>query len=52
LPESQWQAFINDVLDLYQSVAADNASERSTFKFYQMEVALELPQEFGRAVRP
>jgi trans-aconitate 2-methyltransferase len=52
LPESQWQAFIDDVLDRYQSVAADNASERNTFKFYQMEVGLELPQEFGRAVRP
>jgi trans-aconitate 2-methyltransferase len=40
LPESQWQAFINDVLDHYQSVAADNSSELNTFKFYQMEVNL------------
>jgi trans-aconitate 2-methyltransferase len=42
LPETQWDAFITDVLDRYQSVAADNPSELNTFKFYQMEVALEL----------
>jgi trans-aconitate 2-methyltransferase len=40
LPESEWQTFITEVLDLYQSVAADSLSEVNTFKFYQMEVAL------------
>jgi trans-aconitate methyltransferase len=40
LPESEWGAFIADVLDRYQSVAADGPAEANTFKFYQMEVAL------------
>jgi trans-aconitate 2-methyltransferase len=40
LRESEWQAFIAVVLDLYQTVAADRASEANTFKFYQMEVEL------------
>jgi len=40
LPENEWQPFIADVLDRYQSVAADGPSELNTFKFYQMEVAL------------
>jgi trans-aconitate 2-methyltransferase len=40
LPQNQWQPFITDVLDRYQSVAANNASELNTFKFYQMEVVL------------
>ena len=39
LPESQWQAFIADVLDRYQLVAADSPSELTTFKFYQLEAA-------------
>ena len=40
LPESQWEAFINDVLDRYQSVAANSQAELNTFKFYQLEVGL------------
>jgi trans-aconitate 2-methyltransferase len=40
LPEAERPAFINDVLDRYQSVAADRAGEENTFKFYQMDVAL------------
>ncbi|MGH8620235.1 MAG: class I SAM-dependent methyltransferase [Burkholderiales bacterium] len=40
LPESDRDAFITDVLDRYQAVAADNPREASTFKFYQMEVEL------------
>jgi trans-aconitate 2-methyltransferase len=40
LPESEWPAFITEVLDLYQTVAADNHEEANTFKFYQMEVEL------------
>jgi trans-aconitate 2-methyltransferase len=40
LPESDWDAFITEVLDAYQEVAADNPSEANTFKFYQMEVEL------------
>jgi len=41
LPESDWQAFIIDVLDHYRSVAADSPQEANTFKFYQLEVVLE-----------
>jgi trans-aconitate methyltransferase len=40
LPESEWQAFITDVLDVYQAVVADSPQEVNTFKFYQMEVVL------------
>jgi trans-aconitate 2-methyltransferase len=40
LPEADRPAFINDVLDHYQSVAADRAGEENTFKFYQMDVTL------------
>jgi trans-aconitate 2-methyltransferase len=40
LPEGQWLDFIADVLDRYESVAADNPSEAHTFKFYQMEAVL------------
>jgi trans-aconitate 2-methyltransferase len=40
VPETEWKAFITDVLDRYQSVAADNPQEANTFKFYQMEVEL------------
>src|SRR5262245_41729433 len=40
LPESEWQAFITEVLDRYQAVAADSPQEVNTFKFYQMEVVL------------
>jgi trans-aconitate 2-methyltransferase len=40
LPEAEWLAFITDVLDRYQAVAADDPTENNTFKFYQMEVVL------------
>ncbi len=40
LPKNQWRPFITDVLDRYQSVAADGPSELNTFKFYQMQVVL------------
>lgn len=40
LPEQEWTAFITDVLDRYQQVAADHPSESNTFKFYQLEVVL------------
>jgi trans-aconitate methyltransferase len=40
LSQEKCRAFIASVLDQYQLVAADNPSERNTFKFYQMEVAL------------
>ena len=40
LPESEKPAFVNDVLDRYQSVAADLPGEENTFKFYQMDVVL------------
>jgi len=40
LPEQEKPAFINDVLDRYQKVAADKPGEENTFKFYQMDVTL------------
>ncbi|MBV8884073.1 MAG: methyltransferase domain-containing protein [Chroococcidiopsidaceae cyanobacterium CP_BM_RX_35] len=40
LPEREWAAFITNVLDRYQMLAADNPTENNTFKFYQMEVVL------------
>ncbi|MGH2413031.1 MAG: class I SAM-dependent methyltransferase [Microcystaceae cyanobacterium] len=40
LPEREWAAFITEILDRYQALAADNPSENNTFKFYQMEVGL------------
>jgi trans-aconitate methyltransferase len=40
LPESEWPAFITEVLDLYQAAAADSPREANTFEFYQMEVLL------------
>jgi trans-aconitate methyltransferase len=41
LPESDWPAFITEVLDQYRAVAACGAQEANTFKFYQMAVVLE-----------
>jgi trans-aconitate 2-methyltransferase len=40
LPEAERQAFVNDVLDRYEPVAADQPGEENTFKFYQMDVTL------------
>jgi trans-aconitate 2-methyltransferase len=40
LPEPERRTFILDVLDCYQSVAADRPGEDNTFKFYQMDVLL------------
>ena len=40
LPESDWSAFITEVLDRYQTIAAESPQENHTFKFYQMEVEL------------
>jgi trans-aconitate 2-methyltransferase len=38
LPEAEWDAFIADVLDRYETVAAGSPQDANTFKFYQMEV--------------
>jgi trans-aconitate 2-methyltransferase len=40
LPEPEWPAFIDEVLDRYRLVAAANPGENDTFKFYQMQVVL------------
>jgi len=40
LPESEWPTFIGEVLDRYQTIAADGPDEANTFKFYQMEIML------------
>ncbi len=37
---TQWDHFITEVLDRYQTLVADNASEMNTFKFYQLVVEL------------
>jgi trans-aconitate 2-methyltransferase len=41
LPESDWPAFITEVLDRYRTAAAGSPQEANTFKFYQLEVVLE-----------
>ncbi|RPI83117.1 MAG: class I SAM-dependent methyltransferase [Planctomycetaceae bacterium] len=41
LPEGERRHFILEVLDSYESVAAETPAEANTFKFYQMEVVLE-----------
>jgi len=40
LPQSQWEAFIVEVLDDYRAVAAESPEDANTFKFYQMEIVL------------
>jgi trans-aconitate 2-methyltransferase len=40
VPERDWDAFIEDVLERYRAVAADGPQDADTFKFYQMEVEL------------
>ena len=40
LPDDRRDVFINEVLDAYRIVAADNAEEANTFKFYQMATTL------------
>jgi trans-aconitate 2-methyltransferase len=40
IPEPERLAFVTDVLDRYQIVAADQPDEENTFKFYQMDVSL------------
>lgn len=41
LPEGERLAFVADVLDRYQRVAATTPAEANTFKFYQIELVLE-----------
>jgi trans-aconitate methyltransferase len=41
IPEGNGLAFVTEVLDRYQDVAASNSQEANTFKFYQLEVVLE-----------
>jgi trans-aconitate 2-methyltransferase len=40
LPDSEKPAFINDVLDRYQLVAACTPAEAHCFKFYQLDITL------------
>jgi trans-aconitate methyltransferase len=40
VPAAEWPAFISEVLDAYQAVAAESPLEANTFKFYQMQVTL------------
>jgi trans-aconitate methyltransferase len=51
LPESDWPAFIADVLDQYRTIAAHRPQEANTFKFYQLEVVLE-PGPTGQPTVP
>ena len=48
-PKTGGMRFIGDVLDRYRSVAADRPEEANTFKFYQMDVMLAVPQDSGVA---
>jgi trans-aconitate methyltransferase len=41
IPQSEWSTFICEVLDLYETVAADGPQEANTFKFYQLELLLQ-----------
>lgn len=45
LPEPEKPAFVTDVLDRYQSVAADRPGEDNTFRFYQMDIVLVRDRE-------
>ena len=45
IPENERPAFVTEVLDRYQAIAADNAAEANTFKFYQMVVELAVKFE-------
>jgi trans-aconitate 2-methyltransferase len=40
IPEEERLAFVTEVLDRYQIVAADQPGEEHTFRFYQMDVTL------------
>ncbi|MFL6427971.1 MAG: class I SAM-dependent methyltransferase, partial [Acidobacteriaceae bacterium] len=40
VPETERPAFITDVLDRYQLVAADAPGEENFFRFYQMDIVL------------
>ena len=40
LPEAERPAFVTDVLDRYQDVAADEPGEENYFRFYQMDIVL------------
>jgi trans-aconitate 2-methyltransferase len=40
LPDSEKPAFLNDVLDRYQPIAASTPAESHTFKFYQLDITL------------
>lgn len=40
VPETERPAFITDILDRYQHVAAENPGEESYFRFYQMDIVL------------
>ncbi len=40
MPEAERAAFVTDVLDRYQRVAADAPGEENYFRFYQMDIVL------------
>jgi trans-aconitate 2-methyltransferase len=44
LPASEQPAFVEEVLDRYRLVAAAGPGEEHTFKFYQMDITLVVPQ--------
>jgi trans-aconitate 2-methyltransferase len=41
IPQSEWPTFICEVLDLYETFAADGPQDANTFKFYQLELLLQ-----------
>jgi trans-aconitate methyltransferase len=42
VPAGEWLEFINEVLDAYETVAAERPDQANIFKFYQMQVTLTL----------
>jgi trans-aconitate 2-methyltransferase len=40
LPESERSAFVNDVLDCYRAIGADQPAAENVFHFYQTDIAL------------
>ncbi len=48
LPQSERLAFITDVLDRYQRLAADEPGEENLFRFYQMDITLAPANQDGK----
>lgn len=45
LPESDRSTFVNDVLDRYRAIAADQSADENVFHFYQTDIVLAPSQQ-------